>query len=100
MVSYNVKGREVRNEKINDIGNIEVPLDTPVILSAILNINIKELDWDASFADENNIMFQILKGSGLDSNFHIASSAIRFSKFDTIWLGLEPNESRHWKCLV
>ena len=55
-------GEEVRSEKINDIGNIEVPTDGPVVLSAVLNINIKELDWDDSFADEDNIMFQILKG--------------------------------------
>ena len=39
-----------------------MPTNGPVVLSAVLNINIKELDWDDSFADEDNIMFQILKG--------------------------------------
>ena len=62
LVSYHAKGEEVRTEKINDIGNIQVPTNGPVVLSAVLNINIKELDWDDSFADEDNIMFQILKG--------------------------------------
>ena len=70
LVSYHTKGEEVRTEKTNDIGSIHVPNNGPVVLSAVLNMNIRDLEWDDSFGDEDNIMFQILKGPRIFHNCH------------------------------
>merc|ERR1712062_852090 len=59
-VTYINKGVE-REAIVSDISDIIIPQEDPLVMSAILNIHIKDMDWDDSFADESGIMFQILK---------------------------------------
>ena len=60
-VTYINHGVE-REAIVSDISDIIIPAEDPLVMSAILNIHIKDMDWDDSFADESGIMFQILKG--------------------------------------
>ena len=61
-VIYNNGRESEREEIVADIENIEIPQEDATVLSAVLNINIEHMEWDESFLDEDNIMFQILKG--------------------------------------